>query len=113
MLGATADEALGRLLADGFVDIVSRTVGPAPVAVAAPAAAPPAPARVDVATLRRTAVRDLTDLVGPMGEAAALRIERAKTLDELRAALTLAAQIVANSRGRPAAEAFAARHGLI
>ena len=69
----------------------------------------PAPAGPDFQSSRRTAARAVTDLLGPAAESVAMRIERARNPDELRAALTAAVQTVGNTRGRQAAETFAAR----
>ena len=69
----------------------------------------PAPAGPDFQIRRRAAVRAVTDLLGPAAESVAMRIERARNPDELRAALTAAVQTVGNTRGRQAAETFAAR----
>jgi hypothetical protein len=57
-------------------------------------------------TLRREAVRELVDRVGPMGETLGIRMERARTPAELAALLDTAAQIIANVRGAGAAQAY-------
>jgi hypothetical protein len=44
-----------------------------------------------------------------MGEAVALRIEKVRSTEELKSAVLLAAQVIANTRGRQAAEAYVAR----
>lgn len=77
---------------------------PAPAPV--PAAAAPAP---ELPALACEAVRALTDAVGPHGEALAIRIERARSADDLRPLIGLAMQVIMNMRGRAAAQAFAAR----
>jgi hypothetical protein len=82
------------------------TAGPPAAAPAAPA--PPRPA-LSLEQRRREAVRLLTDQLGPMADALAIRIERSRNADELRSALALAVQVLGNTRGRGAAEAFAAR----
>ena len=79
---------------------------PSPTPTPEPAAAPAGP---DFQIRRRAAVRAVTDLLGPAAESVAMRIERARNPDELRAALTAAVQTVGNTRGRQAAETFAAR----
>lgn len=121
-----AEEALTELLNQGFVEAVGEpSASPAPAAApSAPSAsaasgAPPAttaaeatssaPAAVDFEKLRREAVRALTDIAGPAAETVALRMEKARTLDELRPLIAQAAQTVASMRGRAAAEAYAAR----
>ena len=94
-----ADGGLAQLLAEGFIE-----------AAATAATAAPAPrAAADFSAMQRMAVRQLTDLVGPLGEALAMRIEKARSLDELRPLLATAEQVIANTRGRQAAADFAAR----
>jgi hypothetical protein len=108
-----AEDTLATLLEQGFIEAVAADRPPAAAAAAAtpaPAARPePRPAAVDFETRRRDAVRRLTDQVGPMGEALSMRMERCRGADELRPLLGLAAQIIANTRGRQAAADFAAR----
>lgn len=58
---------------------------------------------------RREGLRLLMDQLGPAGESVAVRIEKARNLDELRAALSAGAQALNNVRGRDAAVAFVAR----
>ena len=84
----------------------SPSPSPAPTPTPTPA---PAPAGPDFQSSRRAAARAVTDLLGPAAESVAMRIERARNPDELRAALTAAVQTVGNTRGRQAAETFAAR----
>jgi hypothetical protein len=71
-----------------------------------------APARTagpDLSAFQREAVRALLDLVGPLGEGLAVRMERVTTAAELRTLVQQAQQIVANTRGRGMADAYAAR----
>jgi hypothetical protein len=110
-----AEETLAALLEQGFIEPAgeaSPASVPTPRPAPAPASAPrPAarPTAVDFEVRRRDAVRRLTDQVGPMGEALAMRMERCRNADELRPLLALASQIVANTRGRSAAAEFEAR----
>jgi hypothetical protein len=69
---------------------------------------PPA-ARTPIEHLKRDAVRKLTDLVGPAGESAALRIERARSREELKPILDNARELIRALRGGAAADAFAAQ----
>jgi hypothetical protein len=121
------EETLAALAEQGFIEIVAtsaaapappvRSAAPAPTAPAAastpaPAAnqaAPAAAPALDFNTARRDAVRQLSDLIGPASESLAIRMERARTAEELRPLLVLAAQSVANMRGRQAAATYAAR----
>lgn len=131
LISPGADEALHALAADGFVELVGATAAPAAAVRTAPpagpaaapsaaTAAPPASAPVPVAEPapaapglgaqdRRDAVRMLTDLVGPVGEPLALKIEQARSDDELRKLLDMAYQSIRNTRGSFAAAAFADR----
>lgn len=114
-----AEDLLAELLAQGFVKALPEAVAPPPPAppvrpavpapAAAPAAAPPAATGGDFDTLRRNAVRALNDALGPAAESLAIRIERARSMAELRPLLVQAAQLMANMRGRGAAEAYAAK----
>ncbi len=136
LLMPTPEETLAVLLAQGFIEVLGSAAPATPAAPAAvvpktpapdtarapaPAATPLAesaqaisvagmrPMPVPLPTLQRDAVRLLTDQVGPMAESVALRIERSRSSDELLSAVKLGAQIIANTRGRQAAEAYVAR----
>lgn len=117
MIQQQATETLHALAGQGFIEVLAvaaASAAPAPVASTpprpqAPVAAPAAGAAPDLQPRRREAVRAVNDLLGPAAESVALRLERARNLDELRAALMSAAQTVGAARGRQAAEAFAAR----
>ncbi|MCU0813859.1 MAG: hypothetical protein MUC32_05880 [Burkholderiaceae bacterium] len=133
LIAPGADEALHALAAGGFVELVGATAAPAgatpvraappagptaatpaapasvPATVASPAAEPASAASGFSAQDRRDAVRMLTDLVGPVGEPLALKIEQARGDDELRKLFDLAYQSIRNTRGSFAAAAFADR----
>jgi hypothetical protein len=64
---------------------------------------------VDLDRLRREAAHAVTDALGPMADAVALRIERAKDADQLRSALRLAAEALDNIGPHARAEAFRSR----
>ena len=109
-----ADETLGTLLEQGFIEVVAELDDrprPAPVAAPQQPAQPQdtAPAGKPFDQVRREAVRAFTDLVGPMAETLAIKMEKARNADELRPLLEVARQIIGNSRGGAAAEQFAAR----
>lgn len=120
-------ETLATLLEQGFIEVAGTTAAreaPRPAAPAGTPAAPGAAARpagapaaaaagAEFQELRRAAVRALNDLLGPAAEALAMRIEKAKSPDELRPLLVNGAQVIANMRGRSAAEAFTARFGSL
>ena len=110
------DETLAALAEQGFIEVLARTPAPgqapraAPASSAAPAiAAAPARPALDFEAQRRAAVRVLNDQLGPGAETLAIRMERARTAEELRPLLATAAQLIANARGRAAGEAYAAR----
>lgn len=126
LVGAQAAESLALLAAEGFVELVGGAAPPppsaaptAPVASAAPTrtaeAAVVAPAAAatpaDFEKLRRQAVRALTEIIGPMAEPLAIRMERARTLAELQPLLALAQETIANTRGRQAVADYRSRLG--
>lgn len=114
------DETLRTLAGEGFIEIIAITqdapgaraapplAPPRPAATPPPAAAPAAPARSFEST-RATAVRAFTDMVGPMAEALAIKMERARNFDELRPLVQTAQSIIGNARGGQAAADYAAR----
>jgi hypothetical protein len=114
------DETLASLQGDGFIEAVGVPNASRATSAAAPSSQPkattptapaasPAAARVDIATLRREAVRALTDQVGPMGETLAMKMERCRDTAELRPLLDMAAQVIGNVRGAQAAAAYRSR----
>lgn len=105
MLGPAVDESIALLEREGLVEALRDAPAPPP----APPAAPPPPAAPDLAQIRRESARAVTDALGPMGDGVALRIEKAKNFDELRAALRLAADSLENIGQRRRAEEFLAR----
>ena len=116
------DGTLQALADGGFIEAAAVLIsapprppaaGPSPAPVPPAPPAPPAPAPADdFPALRRDAVRRLTDLVGPVGEALAMRIEKTRSPDELRPLLTVAMQVIGNTRGRQAAADYGKRFGI-
>jgi hypothetical protein len=113
-----AAEALATLAEQGFIERVAQAAPAAPGAAPRPAAAPgpPAPAPApsaeagaDFETRRRAVLRAFNDATGPAGETMAIKMERVKSLDDLRTLLPLAIRLVETVRGRAEAEKFAAR----
>lgn len=128
------EETLRTLSEQGFIEIIGITQAPpaarvqagvmpqpasrplaatsaAPVAAAAAATstvAPTTPSRSFEAT-RADAVRAFTDLVGPMADALAIKMERTRSLDELRPLVQTAQTVIANSRGGQAAAGYVSR----
>ncbi len=104
------DATLLALLEAGYIEIVATQAAPqAAPGIAAPAVAPAAASPAALAERRRLAVRHLTDQLGPAAETAALRIEKTRTWDELRAALEHGQRVLQSARGSAAAAQFAAR----
>jgi hypothetical protein len=81
----------------------------APTSTTTLATAQAAPATVPFETTRRELLRAFIDRVGPAGESLAMRMERARSADELRALLPQAVQLVGTIAGRQAAAEFATR----
>lgn len=109
-----ADEALQALINDGFIEAIgvtaerpavrpSGTAGQQPAPAGAQAAAPPAVAPVLAALtpdeVRKRAVRWINDKLGPYAESVSIKLERAKSRDDLRAALATAETLVQNQLG--------------
>lgn len=114
---------LQTLVDGGFIEAAAVLISAPPRAASTPpppatpsaAPAPPTPAAAsagDFPALRREAVRRLTDLVGPVGEALSIRMEKTRSLDELRPLLAVALQVIGNTRGRQAAMDYAQRFGV-
>lgn len=109
LVTGTGEQALQALAEAGLIEAIgmtARTEPPepqrAPPAAAPRAAAPPP----GFETRRQEAVRQLLQLVGPMGEPMALKLERTRSMEEFKPFLETAAQIVINTRGRAAALEF-------
>lgn len=113
---AEPQATLRTLLEQGFVEVAPGAPAAPGRSAAAPehgatparAAAPPMSAPA-FAQHRRDAVRALTDAVGPMGEALAMKMERAASPAELQPLLSLASQVIGNARGAAQAGAFNTR----
>jgi hypothetical protein len=110
------DGTLRALLEGGFIEAHAVAAPPpapkpSPAPAPAPAAAAPTLAAPSFEQTRREAVRALTDLVGPMAEAVALRMEKTRNIDELRPLVSIAVQIVANTRGKQMAADYGRRFG--
>jgi len=108
-----ADETLQALAEQGFIEAVGETVHAAaapgaPEAAAAPAAPPPAAPTQDVNVVRKAAVRMLVEILGPSSDALAVRMEKVRTMEELKPLLGQAAKLIMAARGRASAEAYAA-----
>lgn len=103
-------QALAEL---GLVELagVASPASKAPPASASPAPASPAPATVSPAQLdmaRKQAARMLLASVGPAGEPYCIKLEGARTAEELLAHLGRAQALIANVKGQEAANRYAA-----
>lgn len=113
--GAETAQLLSQLDDLGMIEPAT---APARAAQEAAAGAPPelppatpAPAAIEVRNVplpeaKRAAVRRLTDLLGPMGEDLCLRLESARTAQDLLAVLKRAETMVRSVRGGEAATTF-------
>ena len=112
LVQAESDAVLTALLEQGYIEVVSFVPARAASnAAAAPAAAEsePAASAASMDDTRRRAVRALTDMVGPMGEDLAMRIEKARRWEDLEPLLRMAQEAVRNTRGQAAGAEFGER----
>jgi hypothetical protein len=116
LIAQQADDTLAALNDQGFIEIA---------AVSAPAPAPVAPAAGesrnssssssgsgarDFDGVRRQLVREFTELTGPLGEAMAMRLEKAGDRQALRSLLAAAGEYVIGVRGASTANDFVQRY---
>jgi hypothetical protein len=90
-ISSHGDEALQSLLESGFIEVAS---GPVEANTSKPRQPKPATSTRDLAQSKRLAVRWLADHLGPYADPVNLKIERAKTVDELLKALTMGRNFV-------------------
>jgi len=105
------DGALSLLLAAGLIEIAPAAAPPAlpdGISSSATSASAPAPAPVAMSfeDLRRWAGKEVSHLLGPMGDDYSMRIERAKTPEELAAALERARAAVEGMVSKAKAQAL-------
>jgi hypothetical protein len=107
---------LQTLIEDAFIEAFGETpAGPAPVAPAP--SMPPMPASAMVGRpsplafeqRRSDALRYFTDQAGPVGESAAMRIEKCKDWQQLRPELQYAQRLLTHLNGAEVATEFASR----
>jgi len=114
--GPELGEQLAQLEQGGFVarpfDAGSPHAGATAPEATAPAAAPAAGAE-EMRTLRARVTRALLDTIGPNGDDLAIRVERARTIDELRALLPAVLSVVEACRGRAGIDDFLQRCGAV
>lgn len=112
LVQAESDAVLTALLEQGYIEVISfvpaRAASNGAAAVVEPES-PPAPSAASMDDTRRRAVRALTDMVGPMGEDLAMRIEKARRWEDLEPLLRMAQEAVRNTRGQAAGADFGER----
>lgn len=101
-----AQAVFERLLALGLVALPEGSPAPAPGPAASP---PPAPGPERLDEIRRLAIREISDRLGPNGDALARRIEACRTPAALREALLSAGAILATHLGADYGRRFAGR----
>lgn len=111
LIPAPADEALQALLEQGFIEMSAVTAVhvPLPETPAAPAVAAVV---LTLDEMRRRAVRWLSSALGPYADPLNIRIEKVKTDDDMRKALALAANFVAQQLGSGKVAEFEQHLGL-
>ena len=106
---------LASLLADGFIEVLATLAEPQPErpperqAERKPAAARSGSDGAAFAARSRDAVHEINHQIGPLAEALALKMERAKTAAELQPLLVQASEMLRRMRGGASADAFVAR----
>jgi hypothetical protein len=100
-------ETVAWLLEHNFIDVLTSDTVPAALGALMPS--PAGGLGLVLEARRREALHQVTEQLGPAGQAVALRIEKALTVEDLRGALSSGAQALNTYRGRDAAVAFIAR----
>jgi len=103
---AAPEQTLASLLAEGFIDVLA-TLAERPAERKADAAV--ASNAATFAARQRDAVRELNHQMGPLAEALALSMERAKSDAELQPLLVQASEMLRRMRGAAPADAYMAR----
>ncbi len=114
LIQVQALETLQQLLQGGFIEVIAVTAAPPQPAALPPAdAAASQRAALDFQHLQREAVHRLLDLIGPAGEALAMRMESARDLEQLRPLLVTARAAIANMRGQQVAAGYISALGAL
>ena len=111
MIAAPAEETLQTLLSEGYIEVIGVTAARSPAARPAadegPSTLPPAPHK-PVETVRQQAVRFMSEQLGPLGDNLAVKMEKAKSWEDLHPLLVMAHRYIADNRGGATADAFKA-----
>jgi len=111
LIPVQAAETLAALAEAGFIEVIAAT--PSPAVSAPPPTAPPPVRQPDFKLVQREAVRRLVELVGPSADDLAIRMEAARSMDQLRPLLVHARSLIGNVRGaQTAADYIAALSAL-
>jgi hypothetical protein len=106
-----ADAILAELQSLGLVSLAGGAVAP----VSEPAGAPASPAAAVTherfEEIRMAAVREISHRLGPNGDTLAIKVDRCRTPEELRAALREAEKILASFLGAEYGRTFAQKIG--
>ena len=109
LVSVQIDETLSALITQGFIEDLGEPLRvPKPGSPPSGGAAPAQPAPT-IESLRRLVVRALNDELGPAAESMAIRVEKTRSIDELRPLIAQAVQLVQSARGQAAADLFATR----
>lgn len=109
LIAAQPEETLQALQDEGFIEVAVVTPDKPAARSAAAAAAAPAASGPEARTpeeSRRRAVRWIADRMGPLGDMVNMRIEAAKSPDELQAALLSARNVIRDQLGAARALEF-------
>ena len=109
LVAVQADDTISALVQQGFIEDLGETLRVSKPAGPVSGAAAPARPAPTIESLRRLVVRALNDELGPAAESMAIRVEKARSIDELRPLVAQAVQLVQSARGRAAGDLFAAR----
>lgn len=111
MIAPPAEEALQALLAEGYIEVIGVTAARAarPAEEDSPATMPiPLAPHKPVETVRMQAVRFMGEQLGPLGDNLAMKMEKAKSWEDLHPLLVMAHRYIADNRGNATADAFKA-----
>ena len=104
---------LAELLAGGFIEPASggAAASTAPAAASGSSSLPAVSPAVgmgtmDLKTAQRSAVKAIEEMLGPEGEALALKVERCKSMPELQSTLEKVRDLIRMSRGETRAQKF-------